>query len=107
MSPPTYERGPAAREAPLSNLMTAADQGTDHGHDSAPAQHVISVSALAFRPSGRRRGWLWLVRRCPYCSVDGAASAHAHRGGPVGGLRTAGCGRGEYVLIRVAAGWAA
>lgn len=92
----------------VTSTLKIADQSSREiaRQTTAAGRHVLDVPALAFRPSGRRFGWLWLVTRCPYCSEGAVASAHSHRGGPIGGVRQAGCGLGEYRLVRVDRGWA-
>jgi hypothetical protein len=68
---------------------------------AADRQPIVTVSAFAYPPCARRRLWLLLVTSCPYC-----ASVHAHRGAQHGGVRRAGCDRGEYSLqTRVARRW--
>ena len=53
-----------------------------------PAPPGLQVTAYGYRPTGRRKRWL-LVVRCPWCS-----GWHAHRDTePYGGARISGCGR--------------
>lgn len=101
MRPQTWERGPANNEAPPEKISHR--HGADRDQPTATDRQPVNVPALAFHPAGRRRGWLWLVEHCPYCG----GYAHAHRGGPVGGVRRAGCDRGDYRLVRTGRGWAA
>lgn len=79
---PPKQRRPASREI-------------DHqDSDRAHRNRTTAVAAAAgFAPVGRRRLWLLLVPDCPFCG-----QVHAHRGGPSGGARAAGCGRGAYEL---------
>ncbi len=70
----------------------ATDRGRSGADDTAPwRQSVPLARAVGLAPSGARKLWLWIVGRCDFCG-----GAHAHRGGPKGGVRRAGCGRGEY-----------
>lgn len=53
-----------------------------------------TVAALVFRPDARRRQFLLVVPRCPFCGGE-----HAHTSPDrTGGLRLAGCGR-RYRLV--------
>lgn len=61
--------------------------------DRSRAGAVVVASAASYPASGRRRFALLLVLSCPFCRY-----AHAHRGAEYGGLRRAGCGRGEYLV---------
>lgn len=63
----------------------------------ATRRHPVA-SAAAYPPAGRRFTTLLLVLHCPFCRC-----AHAHRGAEFGGLRRAGCGRGEYLVKPVTA----
>ena len=65
------------------------------------------VAAVAFRPSGRRYGWHWIVLACPFCSAGAVSSVHVHRGGASGGRRRSGCDRGDYRLTRTESRWTA
>lgn len=91
----TRERRPAVNGAPPGIAATA--KKLDH-QDSIPAdrQDAPVARAVGLVPSGGRTLWAWVVGRCPFC-----AGSHMHRGGSRGGLRRAGCGKGEY---RVTAG---
>lgn len=60
---------------------------------------IITARGVWLPPSGRRTIGLWIVGRCP---LAGCSGSHAHRGGPAGGVRRAGCGRGEYLLTSAA-----
>lgn len=86
------ERGAVADAPPETSPL----QGTDPGQRSAPTRPVPAARGVGLAPCARRRLWLWVVPRCPFCH-----GSHLHRGGSAGGLRRAGCGRGEY---RVTAG---
>jgi hypothetical protein len=91
----------ALRQGPASDLHITS---TRNSADTAKSSRPLYVWAEGHKPSARRRYWLLIVRQCPYC----AAGQHAHRGGEGGGLRRAGCGRGEYFLkIRPVLGAAA
>lgn len=77
--------------------------GAGHHPDAATSANAPNAQAkgtapfiwaTAFPPVGKRRWWLIIVHPCPYCS----GGAHAHRGGPNGGLRRAGCGHGSYYV---------
>lgn len=54
-----------------------------------------NVWATGYPPAGQRRHWLLVTDNCPYC----ISGSHAHRGGPDGGIRRAGCGGGAYVVL--------
>jgi hypothetical protein len=81
------DRVPAPRD---SSRHHAA--GQPHGNAPEPVREVIAPG-VGLKPSGVRLFWAWVVARCPYCG-----GSHLHRGGPKGGLRRAGCGRGSYVV---------
>lgn len=61
------------------------------------AQHpqdatAVRAAATFLPPSGRRTLGVLIVQRCPFC-----AAGHVHRG--KAGVRQAGCGRGEYLVV--------
>lgn len=78
---------------PLNELtVDRSAAATSPGKTSAPHRQAAPVArAVGPAPSGACTLWLWIVGRCVFCG-----GAHAHRGGPKGGLCRAGCGRGEY-----------
>jgi hypothetical protein len=103
MSPPDTEKqnGPGGVAAPTraenDQQMAAEDKATV----AQPADKVNTIFpaaiARAHPPSGRRRLWVSVVERCPYCGGD-----HVHRGtdaGPVKGMRAAGCTRRVYYVV--------
>lgn len=57
------------------------------------AEQAVCVTAIVYPPSGRRQLPLLIVNRCPWCGPG----THVHRG--QGGVRRAGCGRGDYVIV--------
>lgn len=77
-----------------SRKISAPHELTDRSESTSRNRQVPTVAAEAYPPAGRRSQWLLLIKSCPFCG----GYAHAHRGGPAGGLRDAGCGRGEYLL---------
>ncbi len=88
------KRAPAGGNGDPSNELTVdrSAAATSPGQTSAPDRQAAPVArAVGLAPSGARKLYLWIVGRCMYCG-----GAHAHRGGPKGGLRRAGCGRGDY-----------
>lgn len=99
VSPPRQVSGGTPGHHPRATTATSVHTSTqaDPDHGTA-ALHVRSTAAQAYPPAGRRSLWLLLVKSCPFCGY-----AHAHRGGPTGGLREAGCGRGEYAIRPVVA----
>jgi hypothetical protein len=93
MGPPNAERRPPTRDAASRKIIPTKD----HPHHDGTA--LPRVPARFYGPNGRRGLGLLLVTRCPF----GCGGVHVHRG--VGGVRRAGCGAGEYVVV--AAGRAA
>ena len=93
------KRRAAGRPQPPSPPITLESQPQGQWNYSRFAAAVTSenvvpqVRAEAFPPAGRRSTWLLLVRSCVWCGC-----AHAHRGGPTGGVRESGCARGTYEL---------
>lgn len=73
-----------------AKIRTAAKQ-PDSGQPSA----IPRVRGRLLVPSGRR-GLPALIVQCP---LPGCGGVHLHRGG--GGVRRAGCGRGDYLVIAV------
>jgi hypothetical protein len=70
----------------------STNDNTDNtGPTSSNTSRTVSATAVDYRPAGRRKLPLLIVRVCPFC--DGT---HAHRGN--GGERKAGCGRGIYYV---------
>lgn len=59
---------------------------------------LLRVPARLLPASARRTLPALVVDPCPFCPTGGP---HLHRGH--GGLRRAGCGRGEYVIVAVPA----
>ncbi len=90
-------RVPETASAGLAQPGSAMNQQIASGHHSADVDHsnVWQIWCAGYPPAGRRRHWRLIVTSCPFC---GPGSAHAHRGGPGGGLRRAECGRGDYLL---------
>jgi len=87
----TRERRPATNGAPPE---TRRRQAASPAQDSATDRPSAPIArAVGLAPSGGRTLWLWVVGRYP---IPGCGGNHAHRGGPNGGLRRAGCGGGEY-----------
>jgi hypothetical protein len=84
---PATNRSPALTENPAATIKPQ-----DRDQSSA----AVRVPARFYGPSARRSLGVLLVTSCPYCPSGGP---HLHRGG--GGLRRAGCGRGEYVVVPV------
>lgn len=82
-------RNGAPGQGPVSQNISRRHHAANRDQDTA-----LYVWSVAYPPSGRRRGWLCVVRTCPFCT----AGNHAHRGGPQGGLKRAGCGRGSYYV---------
>lgn len=80
-------RNGALAQGPASTQISRRHHAANHHDDTA-----FNVWAVGYPPSGRRRHWLLIVRNCPFCP----AGHHAHRGGPGGGSRRSGCGRGNY-----------
>jgi hypothetical protein len=76
---------------PAAETISATTKGPDPGHSSAADKALPTVRAVGLAPSGVWKFWSWVIGRCPYCH-----GAHLHRGGPAGGQRRAGCGRGRY-----------
>jgi hypothetical protein len=69
------------------------DRGRSGTNDSAPARERAPIArAVGLAPAAGRVLWAWIVTHCPF----GCGGAHLHRGGVAGGVRRAGCGRGEY-----------
>jgi hypothetical protein len=99
MNPPKTQSGPGG--------SSRSRQGQ---YDQKAAEDIVRVQPAADKrtifpaaigrahaPSGRRRLWVSVVERCPYCGGD-----HVHRGtatGPVKGLRPAGCTRRAYYVV--------
>lgn len=92
MRPPRQRdpgRGPGAA---ANTIIHHTDQRAD---TTATDRRYPIVTASAYPPAGRRRLWLLLVSHCVLCQC-----AHAHRSSvPCGGLRAAGCGRGDYLVV--------
>lgn len=88
-------RGTAAAH---ENRAAGKPPETRSGQRSASGRRLrhVTARAVGLAPCGGRLRWAWIVARCPFCS-----GSHLHRGGRDGGIRRAGCGRGEY---RVTAG---
>ena len=81
----------ALRDALVEGRIDVAVHSYKDLPTAQPAEVIQAATGLP--PCGRRLLWLWLVLNCRYCG-----GCHAHRGGPKGGLRRAGCNRGWYVL---------
>lgn len=95
MSPPqTRDGGPPAGPA-VTNAITTA---TSRADDPVQSDTAVRVPAVFYVPSGRRMLAVLVVLTCPFCTPGGP---HVHRGN--GGLRRAGCGGGQYVLVPRAA----
>lgn len=92
MTLPRNGEGGAPTRRP-SRKISAPHELTDRSESTSRNSQVPTVAAEAYPPAGRRSQWLLLMKSCVYCGY-----AHAHRGSPAGGLREAGCGRGEYLL---------
>lgn len=87
-------RNGALAQGPASTRISRHQTANRHPDDTP-----VGVWAVGYPPSGRRRYWLLIVRVCPFCALG----HHAHRGGPDGGSRRAGCGRGNYRVITLPA----
>lgn len=89
MSPPqTRNGGPPAGPAAATHQIHTATKQEIHAQDAT----AVRVAATFLPPAGRRTLGVLIVRRCAFC-----AAGHIHRG--AGGLRRAGCDRGEYVVV--------
>jgi hypothetical protein len=79
---------PAGADGALARDHQDAESGDE---SSARHRHLRVAFADVFEPSGQRRRFLVVVRRCPYCS-----GAHQHYGQDLAdlldGLKS-GCGR--------------
>ncbi|MDB5288741.1 MAG: hypothetical protein JWR05_3690 [Mucilaginibacter sp.] len=91
MNPGTRNGGPPTGPAVTNAVIDPHDR-------QAQDATAIRVPAVFYLPSGRRMLAVLVVTACPFCTPGGP---HVHRGN--GGVRRAGCGRGEYVLVPRAA----
>lgn len=84
----THKRrnGRTRASATVSNNLVTSEQ---HQHSRAPR-----VVGRFYGPAARRSLGVLVVTACPFCPSGGP---HVHRGS--GGLRRAGCGGGEYVVV--------
>jgi hypothetical protein len=90
MSPGTTNGGPPAGPAIVEKINAVT---TQHDHGQHRTRRYVVASATSYPPAGRRSLVLLLVLHCPFCQY-----VHAHRGAEYGGVRRAGCGRGEYLV---------
>jgi hypothetical protein len=75
-------------------LVKGGVQDEQQQLDSNPQpSRPTTAAAVAYAPAGSRQHWALVVPACPYCH-----GAHLHRGAAYGGIRRAGCGRGEYLV---------
>lgn len=102
MSPPTRNGGPGRGPAAIASNSSAATTTPGAAAESSrpdgpePTSQILTARGVWLPPSGRRTIGLWIVGRCPFGRCHGS---HAHRGGPDGGRRRAGCGLGDYLVI--------
>lgn len=90
--PPKTRNGATVTTRCPAAKITAA---TKHQHPNPSRRRrderdIPGVWGVGYPPAGRRRFWI-VVLCCPECR-----GYHSHRTGPRGGVRRAGCGRGEY-----------
>ncbi len=85
MTPTNAERGP--RQGPATAQIAAPHEDDQHRERTA----AVRVAGTFYAPAGRRRFGVLIVTRCPFCP-----GVHLHRGN--GGVRRAGCGRGDYIV---------
>lgn len=90
MSPPEMRNGAPPQGPATAEIAATANRKLD----PVQANPIPRVAARFYGPSGRRGLGVLLVAQCPHC-----AGAHLHRG--AGGVRRAGCGAGEYMLVAV------
>lgn len=91
---PSSHRGTAAE--PINATARKLDR---RKHNPREPHRPIAVSGRAYPPAGRRTLWVLVVRVCPWCR-----GAHVHRSTGNGGIRTAGCGKGTYLVRPIDAG---
>lgn len=85
------------RQGRPAETVVGTTSEMDRSRRRRPRQPIV-VTAVAYPPAGRRSMWLLLVLSCPFCAERGV---HAHRGARYGGLRRAGCRRGEYLVTPI------
>lgn len=86
MSPPETRNG-APAQGPAAQIAAASTP-----QDRSQPTAIPTVQARLYAPSCRRTLPLLIVLGCPFCPEG----RHVHRG--QGGVRRAGCGRGEYSI---------
>lgn len=98
MNPPKTTKAAPARGRPSEATVRVTNNVTRTVTQTADKNTLFPAAiGRAFAPAGRRRLWVSIVERCPYCGGD-----HVHRGtdsAPAKGPRPSGCSRRVYYVV--------